>query len=300
VCCSYLSQFCSLGLTKTSAAFPPGLQSAPFPIVWEILRVLLHCSVDPADFTLRYDDSWQDQERCWEILRSHPLLNGSLLPEKSDAQAWQDSIHGDFRSGSTAGIFVAEIDVSRSTTGGPTMKLVLHRLKRDKSCRLYRRFGSDRFLQLLFPSAHSWNFPSLQKQDADKIFLRWLTGALHVVAGRRWAVFWAKAEKKSRKKKKKKTGFGSTQEQNFQSNRIFFFAEDGQRFADATTLGSPPHKSELPTARMKCRRDVMLDWLLQVQENAWQPCLKLFSRISLGRCPSFRFPSFIFLVTEKP
>ena len=157
---------------------------------------------------------------------------------------------------------------------------------------MYRRFGSDRFLQLLFPSAHSWDFPSIQKHDAEKIFLRWLTSALHAVAGRRWAVFWTKVEKKRRKKK---TRFGPAQEQKSQ-NRILLFAEDGQGFAEATTPSSPPQTSELPTSRTKCRRDVMLDWLLQVQNNALEPGLKLFSRISLGKFP---FPR-LFLVNRKP
>jgi hypothetical protein len=40
----------------------------------------------------------------------------------------------------------------------------------------------------------------------------------------------------------------------------------------------------------------MLDWLLQVQENALEPCLKLFSRISLGK---FHFSNF-FLLPRSP
>lgn len=224
---------------------------------------------------MRYDESWQDQDRCWEVLKSHPLLNGILLPEKSDAQAWQDCIRGDYTTGHTAVVFVAEVQISQPRTGTTSMKLILHRLKREKSCRFYRRFGSDRFLQLLLPSIHSWKLPSTQKPDAEKTVLRWLTNACHSVAGRRWAVFWTKGGKQHGKGER-------SQEQVF-VNKIHFFAEDGQGFAEAgAASSSPPPKSELLTSRTKCRRDVMLDWLLQLRGNLSELGLKLYSRISLG------------------
>lgn len=239
--------------------------------------MLLHCSVDPGSFTLQYDDGWQDQERCWEILRSHPSLSDKLLPEKSDAETWRQSIQGDFKAEPTTVVFIAEVEMS-SSRGWPTMKLILHRLKREKSCRLYRRFGSDRFLWLLFPSLHSWKPRSLLPDDAEKTAARWLTTEPHSVAGRRWAAFYIRAEKK-KKKKKTTGGFGAGQEQIFH-DRILFFAEDGHGFGESSSL---PERAEPPTSRTKCKRDAMLDWLLQSQANSSQPCLKFFSRISLGR-----------------
>ncbi len=206
---------------------------------------------------------------------------------KSDAQAWYDGIHGDFKTGPTAVVFVAEVEMRHESGlgGGPPMKLVLHPLKRERSCRLYRRFGSDRFLQLLFPSVHSWKVPSLQSHEAEEIAVRWLTGARHSMAGRLWAAFWIKEQKRERKEKTVKTFFGSDQKPKKFQERIYFFAEEGHGFAAAAMPGSFPSKSEIPTSRTKCKRDVMLDWLLQLRENTAKPCLKLFSRISLGDFP---------------
>jgi hypothetical protein len=212
------------------------------------------------------------------------LLQGKLLPEKSDAQAWHDSIHGDFKTGPTAVIFVAAVELRHGSRGGPQMKLVLRPLKRARSCRLYRRFGSDRFLQLLFPPVHSWKPPSLQSQEAEKMAVRWLTSASHSMAGRRWAAFWIKGERGDRKGKSRS---GPDQKPKFR-RRLQFFAEEGQGFAEAETPGSFPPKSEAPMTRTKCTRDVLLDWLLQLRENASEPCLKLFSRISLGNLPGSR------------
>jgi hypothetical protein len=65
----------------------------------------------------------------------------------------------------------------------------------------------------------------------------------------------------------------------YTAERLEVHNEDGQGFSDATMPSSFPSKSELLTFRTKCKRDVMLDWHLRFQENASQPCLKLFSRI---------------------
>lgn len=107
--------------------------------------MLLYCFIDPGKFDLSYDDCWQKQNYCWQILRSHPFLKGKTLPEKSESLAWDESIQGDFRAKLSAVVFVAEVKI-HELRSEPLVKLILHPLKREKSCRLYRRFGSDRFL----------------------------------------------------------------------------------------------------------------------------------------------------------
>ncbi|KAK5653056.1 hypothetical protein OQA88_9342 [Cercophora sp. LCS_1] len=253
---------------------PFALLRAPFVVAWEVLRVLLHCSIDPGQFILPYNDTWKNQDRCWDVLKSHSLLTGKVLPEKSDPQAWHDGIYGDFKTGVSTVVFVAEVHVTESKIG-----LVLHRLKREKSCRLYRQFGSDRFLQLLVPSIRSWKLASSEKSDAEKTFLRWLTSTTHTLAGRQWSVFWSKGEKRRSKSKRRS---GSGQGQMF-VNRIHLFAEDGHGFVDGTASSPLPLGIEPPSSRTRLTRDAMLDWLLRIRENASQPCLKLFSRISLGQ-----------------
>ncbi len=263
------------------ASLPRGLENAPFAVVWEALRVLLHCSVNPEDIELGYGDSWQVQDLFWQALEAHPRLQGKPFPEKSDPKAWRDSIRGDFKAGPTSVVFVARVEIE-FRKGQPITKLILRPLKHERSSRLSRHFGSDRYLQLLIPSVHSLKVPSLQSGELERAVVEWLTHGQHSLAGRQWAPFWARAEKKNHKPKTSDPPSRESSQKAKYWERIHFFAEDGRGFAASSV---PDSQTGLPVLRTRCTRDDMLDWLLQFRENTSQPCLKLFSRISLGNPP---------------
>ncbi|RYP32615.1 hypothetical protein DL767_005120 [Monosporascus sp. MG133] len=176
-----------------SSGLPVGLQCAPLPVVWEFMRAALYCSIDTTDISVQYEEEWVDQERLWAGLKAHPAFEGRRLPGKCDARAWNSSVHNNFRWGSSAVVLTASMSLSQSRTG-PAMILELHPLKLEQSCRLHRRFGSDRFLDLRIPALNSWNFPDVPEEGLEDIAARWLTRNPHAFLGRSWAAFWVRDE----------------------------------------------------------------------------------------------------------
>ncbi|RYP05517.1 hypothetical protein DL764_003777 [Monosporascus ibericus] len=172
---------------------PVGLQCAPLPVAWEFMRAALYCSINTTDISVRYGEEWLDQEKLWAGLRAHPAFDGRSLPDKCDARAWHSSVHNDFRWGSSVVVLTASMSLSQSGTG-PAMILELHPLKLEQSCRLRRRFGSDRFLDLRIPALHSWNYPDVPEEGLEDIAARWLTRNPHAFLGRSWAAFWVRSE----------------------------------------------------------------------------------------------------------
>ncbi|RYO73939.1 hypothetical protein DL766_005898 [Monosporascus sp. MC13-8B] len=172
---------------------PVGLQRAPLPVVWEFMRAALYCSVNTADISVRYEEEWLDQEKLWAGLKAHPAFEGRRLPEKCDARAWNSSVHNNFRWGPRAVVLTASMSMSQSGTG-PVMVLELHPLKLEQSCRLHRRFGSDRFLDLRMPTLNSRNFRDVPGEGLEDIAARWLTRNPHAFLGRSWAAFWVRSE----------------------------------------------------------------------------------------------------------
>ncbi|RYP25689.1 hypothetical protein DL768_011384 [Monosporascus sp. mg162] len=172
---------------------PVGLRCAPLPVVWEFMRAALYCSINTTDISVQYEEEWLDQEKLWAGLKAHPAFEGRKLPEKCDGRAWNSSVHNNFRWGSSAVLLTASMSLSRSGTG-PAMTLELHPLKLEQSCRLHRRFGSDRFLDLRIPALNSWDFPDVPEEGLEDIAARWLTRNPHAFLGRSWAAFWVRNE----------------------------------------------------------------------------------------------------------
>jgi hypothetical protein len=163
----------------------------------------------------------------------------------------------------------ASVDFSTSKDG-PLLVVRLNPLRLEKGCRLNRRFGPDRFFEVLIPSINSKEAPALlQDEVGAKKFIHWLTRERHLIFGRQWAAFFASDGGYRKPLKELRT---SPDAQPIFKEMIHFFAESGNGFKNSESAG---------TLNVGSVED-MLDWLLQFKRNEEQPFLKLFSRIQLG------------------
>lgn len=266
------------------ARIPPSLALAPFAVLWEVVRVLLHCKADIAAFDLPYEDSWNDQDHLWRVLRKHAELGEKTLPEKSTASAWRAALDDDFYLNDETVVLTMSLSFTSSNTG-PFFQLELHPLQFDKSYRLSRRFGPDRFLQVIVPSLEPQNIPSLKHRSGTLIaqLRRWLLTERHPLFGRVWTPFSIRPfEDRPAKKSGSRDDWKVPEPRKINKNRLYLFAEDGDDFRNSLLRPLPP-SNEKPVGR-HTRMTVaqLIGWLLQPSDNADQPALKLFSRISLG------------------
>ncbi|KAH6655978.1 RNA dependent RNA polymerase-domain-containing protein [Truncatella angustata] len=253
-------------------SIPVGLEKAPLIVLWETTRAALHCEVDLKDLKIAYDDKWIDQNTFWEFLQSHDAFRGKLLPQESDPSAWSVGHQESFRSGNSAVLLKASVSIEEKAT--PTFKLRLRPLQLSKSCRLHRRFGSDRFLEITLPTIDSWN--SLSSPNAREVTAHWLTQKLHPMVGRKWTAFWIGPPQSSQSLDSPAPGSKPLVQQ-----KIHFFAEEGIGLS-SSQLQDSLSSNEAPSSKVSCRREAMLNWHLQFTQNQDQCYLKLFSRIQLG------------------
>jgi hypothetical protein len=263
------------------AALPHGLTNAPIAVAWEVTRAALHCSVDLSSLAIRYDAAWLDQDRLWAFLRAHPAFRASstALPQKCNPAAWAAATRTNFQSGHDAVLLAGEASVLPARPRGdtsPPIKLELQPLHLEQGCRLYRRFGADRFIELLLPSPSSWSGGLKRGRDEEDV-MRWLTGSSHSLLGRQWSGFWTQD---GGKKDPARTNLLLGPEPfTIFRDRIYLFAERG---AGLGPTRSVIHRGMPTPVRAACRREAMLDWLLYFEKNTSKTLLKLFSRVKLG------------------
>ncbi|KAK1519284.1 RNA-directed RNA polymerase [Colletotrichum abscissum] len=147
----------------------------------------------------------------------------------------------------------------------------------DQGCRLHRKFGSDRFLEVVIPSPSSWTTP-IKDPDVSQEVIRWFSSKVHHLAGRQWRAFFARDA--GRKVLQTNVFFGPSPKSILQK-RFCYFAEDGTNFDVApSTDHRPVHALREPRPKLEVGQ--MLDWLLQLDRNSDRPYLKLFTCIQLG------------------
>ncbi|KAJ9136867.1 RNA-dependent RNA polymerase [Pleurostoma richardsiae] len=260
------------------ATFPTWLKGAPLAIAWEVTRIALFCGVDLDEVSLKYSTDWKDQRNLYASLLRHDAFRGKAFPAMSPADVWAASLT-DFRVNGHDVVLSLSIDFSIHNSG-PLFCMQLQPLKLEKSHRLSRRFGADRFLEALFPSPYSWKVPAFLKYDESAIgqVIGWLTRERHSFLGRCWAPFYTKDA--GYKKATKEVRLGPEPKPVFKE-RIYLFAEDGIGFVSPRLAHSLPLKNEPVNARTRSSVSQMLDWALELSKNGSQPYLKLFQRIAL-------------------
>ncbi|KAK6221536.1 hypothetical protein LQW54_001308 [Pestalotiopsis sp. IQ-011] len=271
-------------LNSSWPGIPPGLEKAPFVVIWEVLRALTHCSIDTELFETEFDESWCDQNKLWRTLHDHEAFKDKTLPEKSSKAAWDAAAQGDFRLHKQAVILVMTLTPSTASTG-PFFQVQLHPLKIDRTHRLARRFGSDRFIEMIVPSIDAKNVPVLKALSDEGIAYtrRWLSSNLHPLAGRLWKPFYVRSVRDGPPKKStSKSDWFEPEPKQVTKDRFNLFAQDGNDFRMPSGWTQYPEKHEPVDSHTKMSVTGLIDWLLQPSESAHQPVLKLFSRISLG------------------
>ncbi|RFN44855.1 hypothetical protein FIE12Z_10956 [Fusarium flagelliforme] len=267
--------------------FPiPGLNQAPLIILWELTRAALHCRVDLSKWDLEYkpDQTWHDQNNFRNLIFRHRLFIGAGLPAPCDRAVWSAAF-GSFTSYDKTVVLAAEFVVNNEDSG-PLYKLKLQPPRLELGHRLARRFGADRFMEIIMPSPTSRDAPEAIKKDeqgADKV-IRWLNDNLHYFLGRFWAPFYNREAKKSIKDPKP-----PHKPLTIMQERVYFFATDGNNFRLPESQFPPLEEAVSLAYRTKMRRSDLLNWAVNIEENAEQAVSKLFSRLALSlskTCPT--------------
>ncbi|KAI1127629.1 hypothetical protein F5Y10DRAFT_190645 [Nemania abortiva] len=265
-------------------ALPGHLQNAPLAVRWEIMRVALHCGTPMEELHVPYEPILNDQTRLWDSLRRLPAFEGKNFPEKSKPEAWNAAMSGHFRSTDQIVILAVSLTLN-SAKVGPLFKLTLQPLRLDLPHRLDRRFGSDRFLELVIPSPYTKDVKALSKGNETVILdaiHNWLVKGPHVLLGRTWRSF---CTKQATPKKMHKDDTLRPETVTILQERIYLFAENGNDFVRTEMMQSVSPKGEPTNSHTRMKREHLIDWLLQIQrskKNQKQSVYKLFSRITLG------------------
>ncbi|CAK7224138.1 hypothetical protein SBRCBS47491_005446 [Sporothrix bragantina] len=268
--------------------FPPTptwLKQAPFPIIWEVTRIASRCGVKLQDVDMTYSPTWEDQGVFLKALQSHPSFAGKQFPEPSTQVAWDSALnrHASLGAGAKRVAIYSILMGFNKSTSGSLYTIHLKPIAINLPHRLSRHFGSDRFLEILFPSHHSsiTAVPHVLRnhEAAVREINHWLTREHHEFAGRTWSAFFTKTDDSKKLTTASRSGLGETDEL-IVLNRVFLFAEGGAGISsEVDGSPNPPHQ------KGPLRVHEMFDWLLQLNkfpENRQQPYLKLFSRIALG------------------
>ncbi|KAF4331597.1 qde-1 RNA-dependent RNA polymerase [Fusarium beomiforme] len=244
---------------------PVEMNDAPLIVKWEMYRIARHCSVELKNTSVQYTPAWENQTLFRNALQAMRCFQGKSFPEPCDTQVWLQSFTSGFKSREVV-IFKAILHLDLKAGD---VRLDFELPTSDKSCRLRRKFASDRFfdLQLLIRNRS-------KSGNQDKSLAEWLVNRRHLFLSREWAVFFIDDPEKETSNAAAESRF--TEEQ-----RVTFFAERGQGLEPYAV--SPVTLIEAqPPVRAICDRSTMLNWLLQLDDNWNQPYMKLFYRISQG------------------
>lgn len=263
------------------AKLPQCLEKVPFYIRYEITRIFLHAEVEiPQKLKLPQLSHLRDYNVLWNYLKSLPELEGKRFPERVNAEVWKlTSMQNQPR---LCGVSMVSSLSFQDRKGKPPFRLELQPLSIDRTSRLSRRFGCDRFLKVAIPFLADLNFKETLKNSAgDWKFMteEWISSMPHSFLGRTWQWFFVKdAPKKnvtSHTSKAKKTSLSKL-------HHHYFFATMSPDFRERRTLAGG---QSLVDGGTNLDLSAMLRWLIPFEANKEQLYLKLFSRISLGQVP---------------
>lgn len=206
----------------------------------------------------------------WALLRQHPLLKGKPFPPRCQKEVWAAAL-SDCKHGVQAVVLSGNLSYSIDSTR-PFYQFRLDPMRFDKSYRLSRRHGCDRFFELDFPQMSSKKTPIvLQKlgSKGQELLVSWLIDGAHNLFSRAWKPFHIKP-KDRRGRKVENRG----DEEFDTAHRVFCFAVDGYGFGAA-------HNPLQPRARMKMTIESLLNLTRPIRENKSEKFLKLFARTDL-------------------
>ena len=240
-------------------------------MTYEISRVAMHWKTSPSDLYSHIKVDTDDYGQLWTALNTYAQKHGKALPERSSARAWKGAEGPGI-------VLTGELSFCEKP-GGAVFGYHLNPLKLEKSHRLARRYGADRFIILGIPGLSPQDLPSYLKKDADVVrsrILDWLVHIRHSLLGRKWKAFFVKQKPTTKSRR------GDQQESKNIRHRVYLFAEDGEGFltreAAVRMFGGGPK-----SAHKVITVNELLDWVLPPSKNKEQPILKLFARLALGK-----------------
>lgn len=234
--------------------FPRSMMEAPFIVRLECALIAATNGLSPATVLNPYTQAASTYEGFWEAIskgnvsRSKPLN----IKRRSTPKAWaaaKDRFQGWTLKGSLQ---------FNTHTSGQLFSLQLEPLQWDNSCRLQRKFGSDRFLYLTVPAFDYSAVPHQFKPYVsliEKQWELWLTKD-HSFVGRKWRAFHLEDVKKKKSPRNSRKDDGA-------KKRVVLFATEG---CDITsiTIGE------------------MLNWFFPFAHNTKQSFCKAFARLDLA------------------
>lgn len=217
------------------------------------------------------------------MICQHDLFVGKGLPSACDGATWRAALDS-FTSRDLMVTLAGEL-VYSSQDSGPLYTLKLQPPRLELGHRLVRRFGADRFIEIVMPSPHSREAPSVVREtpDGPKLVVEWLANNNHYLFGRSWLPFFRRDAKKSIKDSKP-----PHKTITLMQDRIHFFAYDGINFRPPKPHMSVPLLDEAKSLqiRTKMSRCDFLNWTIGLEGNTDQSLPKLFSRLALSKWPT--------------
>ncbi|KAK2756509.1 hypothetical protein FQN54_005402 [Arachnomyces sp. PD_36] len=259
------------------------LRRIPLRCRYEIERTASLWNLQAEKISEGNRESWSTHAGFWEWVKGHSLRGDNLLPEKSSLRAWNQAVnhYQDTGKNCDAVILSGEFQWCEKSEPG-YLKLNLKPMKLERSCRFYRRFGSDRFLAITIPYASSApkhlvpSSGSLQDSIA-----KWLVTTDHHCLGRVWRAFYLEEVKV--KAVKKDNDNDKDKEKREMRMKVHLFAVDGVDFV-GTSPRDPelPPKDQLSEKRTPMSLLALMNWHMPFEANIGQTDCKLFQRFSLG------------------
>ena len=269
-----LNELYQSGPFSVDMAFPA---SVPLRYRYELERIGREWDV-PSDRLLVGKSISLCYQDFWKWIAGHNQRNGKPLPDKSSRSAWEAAA-SDFKSDKHSEVVVLTGDLDWCAESEPgILKLKLKPLRTEKSCRFYRRFGSDRFMTLSMPPTAQP--PGYLRHTSHPAVLResiaeWLTQNVHRCMGRTWRPFYVEESKVKRKSKTTGTRF-----------RVELFAVDGIDF-DHSPAPSISPSGQSSDGHTPMSLESLIDWHMPREANLSQSDCKLFQRFSLGLSKTF-------------
>ncbi|KAF2995257.1 hypothetical protein E8E13_003603 [Curvularia kusanoi] len=228
----------------------PNLRSMPYYALFICQRIALERSLPVTELVRSMDiaQACADPRVFWASLEEHPKVKN--IKFKDSDRLWTAA-----KRNFEGFTFKGQINL-RSKQSGPIFQLDLHPIFPDRSCRLQRKFGADRFLYLNVPELKKWTGGT--QNDLRLIRERWKEwlSTEHDFLNRKWRVFHVEGMKKPKTK-------GRTADVTHRL-RIVLFATEGLGIDEVFTVGQ------------------MLDWFLPFAQNLEQSFCKAFARYDLG------------------
>ncbi|KAL8840797.1 MAG: hypothetical protein Q9176_003644 [Flavoplaca citrina] len=258
-----------LSISPFAAACPQKSIPVGLRHLYELCRVSIQTGIPLGAFEYAYAQGLDDYETLWSKIAATAKQHGSPLPERSSMMAWKQCEQGFENVALTGSLKMLE------QPGGGIFEFKLNPLKVERTYRLARKFGHDRFFVLSVPSIEPQHLPPYVRSDpnAQQSIIDWLVHSEHSFLGRKWRAFYVKPESN------RKAGPYSSITLNNGKFRVYLFAENGCDFAASTISGEkdPRNMSHMPMGRKE-----LIEWLMSLKINSDKPALKFFSRIGLG------------------